>query len=285
MIQFSHVTKIYKGGWTALEDAHFEVARGEFVLLTGASGAGKSTILRLLYMDESPDQGEVSLYFRDDMAYRSSQRLSAGRRQNIRRRLGVVFQDFKLLADRTVYENVALALRVADVEETRIRHRVFEVLNLVRLGPQARRFPHELSGGEQQRVAIARAMANEPYVVLADEPTGNLDPQSSHEILRIFQDIHAAGTAVLMATHDYPLIHELPYRRIRLEHGRVVEDIPYLQPGLQQPFFLAEQAAPQPFAAEQSPQALQEPDVPEGYWDSRDERYGNPPDNPGIPGY
>jgi cell division transport system ATP-binding protein len=224
MINFTHVTKVYEGGWTALEDAHFEVQRGEFVLLTGASGAGKSTILRLLYMDETPDSGDVALYFRDDMAYHSAQRLSAGRRQNLRRRLGIVFQDFKLLADRTVYENVALALRVADVAESRIKHRVYEVLNLVKLGPQARRFPHELSGGEQQRVAIARAMANEPFIVLADEPTGNLDPASSHEILRIFQDIHAAGTAVVMATHDYPLIDALPYRRILLEHGRIVAD-------------------------------------------------------------
>ncbi len=238
MINFSHVTKIYEGGWTALEDAHFEVQRGEFVLLTGASGAGKSTILRLLYMDETPDSGDVALYFQGDLAYHSAERMSSGRRQNLRRRLGIVFQDFKLLHDRTVYENVALALRVADVAEARIKHRVYEVLNLVKLGPQARRFPHELSGGEQQRVAIARAMANEPYIVLADEPTGNLDPASSHEILRIFQDIHAAGTAVLMATHDYPLIDALPYRRIVLEQGRIIGDgIP--GPLNEDPVFLA----------------------------------------------
>jgi cell division transport system ATP-binding protein len=238
MINFSHVTKIYGGGWTALEDAHFEVERGEFVLLTGASGAGKSTILRLIYMDESPDSGDVALYFQGDLAYHSAEKISGSRRQQLRRRLGIVFQDFKLLHDRTVYENVALALRVADVAEARIKHRVYEVLNLVKLGAQARRFPHELSGGEQQRVAIARAMANEPTIVLADEPTGNLDPASSHEILRIFQDIHAAGTAVLMATHDYPLIDALPYRRILLEQGRILSD-GFPEPLVEPPLFLA----------------------------------------------
>jgi len=238
MIQFSNVTKVYQGGWTALEDAHFDVQRGEFVLLTGASGAGKSTILRLIYMDEAPDSGDVSLSFQGNLAYHSAEKISGGRRQQLRRRLGIVFQDFKLLADRTVYENVALALRVADETETRIKHRVYEVLNLVKLGAQARRFPHELSGGEQQRVAIARAMANEPDIVLADEPTGNLDPASSHEILRIFQDIHAAGTAVMMATHDYPLIDALPYRRILVEQGRIIGD-GYPEPLNEPPVFLA----------------------------------------------
>jgi cell division transport system ATP-binding protein len=225
MITFDHVTKVYPGGWQALEDATFRVDPGEFVLLTGPSGAGKSTILRLIYMDDAPDSGEVTIAFANGEEYRSGARPSRGRVQRLRRGLGIVFQDFKLLHDRNIFDNVALALRAADVPEKRVKQRVYDVLTLVRLSPKARRFPHELSGGEQQRAAIARAMANEPHAVLADEPTGNLDPETSVEILRIFHDIHLTGTAVLMATHDQLLTGNLPVRRLCLERG-VVTDVP-----------------------------------------------------------
>jgi cell division transport system ATP-binding protein len=232
MITFENVTKVYPGGWQALDRASFRIDPGEFVLLTGPSGAGKSTVLRLIYMDERPDSGEVTVSFGRGEEYRSSKGLSRGRVQMMRRKLGIVFQDFKLLTDRNVFENVALALRAADETEERVTRRVNEALEMVGLGPKAKRFPHELSGGEQQRAAIARAMANNPVMVLADEPTGNLDPDTSMEILRIFHDIHVAGTAVLMATHDQLLTGELPVRRLCLERG-VLTDIPgtYKGPG------------------------------------------------------
>ena len=225
MITFDRVTKIYPGGWQALEDASFRIDPGEFVLLTGPSGAGKSTILKLIYREDVPDTGVITVAFGPDEEYRSDRKVSRGRVQKLRRRLGIVFQDFRLLPDRTIFDNVALALRAADVPEPRVKQRVYEVLTLVRLSPKARRFPHELSGGEQQRAAIARAMANNPHVVLADEPTGNLDPETSVDILRILHDIHVAGTAVLMATHDELLTGNLPVRRLCLDRGALT-DIP-----------------------------------------------------------
>lgn len=221
MISFIHVSKKYEKDWKALNDVHFRLDRGEFVFLTGPSGAGKTTVLKLIYMDEKPDVGEVLISFNKDLAYRSTE-TSMSKIQLLRRRLGIVFQDFKLLPDRNVFENVAFALRVAGYSNQRIKQRVFEVLTLTGISHKARNLPHQLSGGEQQRVSIARAMANEPYIVLADEPTGNLDPQTSKEIVKIFQNINASGTAVLMATHDYGLINSLPYRRLMLNRGALV---------------------------------------------------------------
>ncbi|MDB5047038.1 MAG: ftsE [Fibrobacteres bacterium] len=221
MISFIHVSKKYEKDWKALQDVHFRLDRGEFVFLTGPSGAGKTTILKLIYMDERPDIGEVLISFNKDLAYRSAE-TSLSKIQLLRRRLGIVFQDFKLLPDRNVFENVAFALRVAGYSSKRIKHRVYEVLTLTGISHKAKNLPHQLSGGEQQRVSIARAMANEPYIVLADEPTGNLDPQTSKEIVKIFQNINASGTAVLMATHDYGLINSLPYRRLLLNRGSLV---------------------------------------------------------------
>ena len=221
IISFIHVSKKYEKDWKALQDVHFRMDRGEFVFLTGPSGAGKTTILKLIYMDEKPDIGEVLISFNKDLAYRSTE-TSMSKIQLLRRRLGIVFQDFKLLPDRSVFENVAFALRVAGDSNQRIKHRVFEVLTLTGISHKAKNLPHQLSGGEQQRVSIARAMANEPYIILADEPTGNLDPQTSHEIVKIFQNINASGTAVLMATHDYGLINSLPYRRLMLNRGMLV---------------------------------------------------------------
>jgi cell division transport system ATP-binding protein len=221
MISFIHVSKSYEKDWKALSDVHFRLDRGEFVFLTGPSGAGKTTVLKLIYMDERPDVGEVLISFNKDLAYRSAE-TSMSKIQLLRRRLGIVFQDFKLLPDRTVFENVAFALRVAGYSNQRLKQRVYEVLTLTGISHKARNLPHQLSGGEQQRVSIARAMANEPYVILADEPTGNLDPQTSREIVKIFQNINASGTAVLMATHDYGLINSLPYRRLMLNRGALM---------------------------------------------------------------
>jgi cell division transport system ATP-binding protein len=221
VISFIHVSKKYEKDWKALQDVHFRLDRGEFVFLTGPSGAGKTTILKLIYMDERPDIGEVLISFNKDLAYRSAE-TSLSKIQLLRRRLGIVFQDFKLLPDRNVFENVAFALRVAGYSSKRIKQRVYEVLTLTGISHKAKNLPHQLSGGEQQRVSIARAMANEPYIVLADEPTGNLDPQTSKEIVKIFQNINASGTAVLMATHDYGLINSLPYRRLLLNRGSLV---------------------------------------------------------------
>ncbi len=223
MIHFKQVTRIYPGNVRALDGADLSVQQGEFVFLTGPNGAGKTTVLKLVYLNESADEGEITLSFGPDHSYTSRESISRGRVQLLRRHLGIVFQDFKLLNDRSVFENVALALRVAQVADDRLRRRVFEVLSLTGLTHKADKLPQQLSSGEQQRVAIARAVANEPYVLLADEPTGNLDPDTSRDILRILEDIHKAGATVIMATHDEPLIQPLPYRRIRLEHGKVVD--------------------------------------------------------------
>ena len=199
---------------------HFRLDRGEFVFLTGPSGAGKTTVLKLIYMDERPDVGEVLISFNKDLAYRSAE-TPLSKIQLLRRRLGIVFQDFKLLPDRNVFENVAFALRVAGLLQPTAQAAGLRGTHPDRASPtRPRTCPHQLSGGEQQRVSIARAMANEPYIVLADEPTGNLDPQTSSEIVKIFQNINASGTAVLMATHDYGLINSLPYRRLHAQSGR-----------------------------------------------------------------
>ncbi len=221
LINFSHVSKRYEKDWKALEDIHFRIDRGEFVFLTGPSGAGKTTILKLIYMDERPDAGEVMISFNKDLTYRSTE-TSLRHIQLLRRRLGIVFQDFKLLPDRSIFENVAFALRIAGLPSRRIKQRVYEVLTMTGISHKARNLPHQLSGGEQQRVSIARAMANEPYIILADEPTGNLDPQTSKEIVQIFKDINASGTAILMATHDFGLINSLPYRRLTINRGSLL---------------------------------------------------------------
>src|SRR5215472_13688563 len=222
MIRFDHVTKVYPRaapGASALHDVSFRVGKGEFVFLTGPSGAGKTTLLKLLYMDERPTSGEVRI-----SAY-SSRAIKRREVANLRRRLGIVFQDFRLLEDRTAEENVAFALEVTGTRSSQIGPRVIRVLTQVGLAGKATQYPRELSGGEQQRVAIARALVNDPLVLLADEPTGNLDERATRGIFQLLKDINAAGTAVLMATHDLDLVKSLPEAHlIELQNGKVVYD-------------------------------------------------------------
>jgi cell division transport system ATP-binding protein len=216
MIHFSHVTKEYPGGFVAIRDISFSVEKGDFVFLCGASGAGKSTVLKHIYMDDRPSVGRVFVCGFD------SHNLHTRDVQLLRRKLGVVFQDFKLLNDRNIFENVAFALRVTGVKERCINRRVFDVLAWTGLSHKSFYFPHQLSGGEQQRVAIARAIVNDPWVLLADEPTGNLDIEVSKEIFSLLQTINSRGTTVVMATHDMQLIEPYHYRRIMLSHGAQV---------------------------------------------------------------
>ena len=218
MIQFFNVTKEYPRTGLALSDATFRVHKGEFAFLTGPSGAGKSTILRLTYFEERPTRGEVRV------SGISSGEVSRVEVAKLRRRLGIVFQDFRLLDDRTAADNVAFALEVIGTRRDQIAPRVQRALAQVGLGAKMKSFPRELSGGEQQRVAIARALVNDPIVLIADEPTGNLDERATRGVFQLLQDINASGTAVLMATHDLELIRRTDYRTIELDHGRIVFD-------------------------------------------------------------
>jgi cell division transport system ATP-binding protein len=216
MITFSHVTKEYSGGFSAVSDLSFSVEKGEFVFLCGASGAGKTTVLKLLSMEEFPTSGQVQICGFD------SQKMAARDLPRLRRKLGIVFQDFKLLGDRDIFDNVAFALRATGVAERLLKRKTFDVLALTGLSHKASFFPSQLSGGEQQRVCIARAFVNDPWVLLADEPTGNLDPDVSQEIFSLLQSINSRGTTVVMATHDRLMIQPYHYRRIMLSQGALV---------------------------------------------------------------
>jgi cell division transport system ATP-binding protein len=218
MIRFDKVTKDYPRSGTALRDVTFHIARGQFAFLTGPSGAGKSTILKLLYMDERPTAGEVRVsgYSSRDIKRRDIAKL--------RRRLGIVFQDFRLLEDRTAEANVAFALEVTGTPRATIPAKVSRALAQVGLASKVSAFPRELSGGEQQRVAIARALVNDPFVLVADEPTGNLDERATRGIFQLLREINASGTAVVMATHDLELVRRSEYRTIELNHGEIVFD-------------------------------------------------------------
>jgi cell division transport system ATP-binding protein len=220
MIKFFHVTKRYRGdGPPALLDLNLTLEDGEFVYLVGASGAGKSTLLKLIHMEELPSEGEVVV------AGFTTAQMNRKKILTLRRRVGVVFQDFRLLQDRNVFENVAFPLRLfGEYAEGQIRDRVHHVLEQVRLTHKMDDLPRELSGGEQQRVALARAVANRPFVLLADEPTANLDPETSDEIIGIIRRINAAGTGVILATHKMELVENSGERYVRLEHGTIVED-------------------------------------------------------------
>jgi cell division transport system ATP-binding protein len=222
MIRFDKVTKMYgranTTGSAALRGVSFGVAKGEFLFLTGPSGAGKSTILKLIYMEERPTTGDVRI---SGYAARSIRRKEVAQ---LRRRLGIVFQDFRLLEDRTAEQNVAFALEVTGAARAAIPGKVSRALAQVGLAGKATAMPKELSGGEQQRVAIARALVNDPFVLVADEPTGNLDDRATRGVFQLLRDINAAGTAVVMATHDLDLIRTAEYRTIELNHGEIVFD-------------------------------------------------------------
>lgn len=219
MIRFDHVSKVYKrGARPALDDVSLEIGRGEFVFLVGASGSGKSTFLNLVLRTERPTSGTVHVLGRD------LSQVSSWRVPQLRREIGFVFQNFELLENKTVEENVALVPEVIGKSRHFISTAVPEALDLVGLGGKERRFPHELSGGEQQRVGIARAMVNRPKILMADEPTGNLDPATSVGIMRVLDRINRQGTTVVMATHDVEIVDQMRKRVIELRLGEVVRD-------------------------------------------------------------
>ena len=218
MIRFDNVTKNFSGHSNALSDITVEIKDGEFVFLIGPSGAGKTTFLRLLIHDIVPTKGTI---------YVNEWNLSALPREHVhllRRSVGTVFQDFKLLMDRTVFENVALGLEILGKKPEEISTRVFDVLDLVGLGDKQNKFPLQLSAGEMQRTGIARAIVGGPTILLADEPTGNLDPQTSWDILDILKEIQKIGTTIIMATHNATIVNDLKKRTIALDHGHVITD-------------------------------------------------------------
>ena len=218
MIEAHKLSKFYSRGLYALRDLSLSVGKGEFVFLTGPSGAGKSTLLRLLLRQERPSEG--------DLIVNGHNLATLSRRdvQEYRRGIGFVFQDFKLIASRTVLENVTFVLEVLGVPAAQQRRRAFQVLKWVGLQHRVNAYPRDLSGGEQQRIAIARALANDPLLLLADEPTGNLDPDLSLEIMNLLREVNAGGTTVLVATHDRELIRLVGRRTITLDQGRIVEE-------------------------------------------------------------
>jgi len=218
MIRFDHVAKQYSGHVYALSDITVEIPDGEFVFLIGPSGAGKTTLLRLLIRDLLPTAGSIHV---DDLEVN---KLPGSRIHELRRKVGTVFQDFKLLTDRTVYENVALGLEILGKQEKEIHTRVGDVLELVGLSRKKNSFPAQLSAGEMQRTGIARAIVGGPSILLADEPTGNLDPDTAWEILDILGEIHKIGTTVIMATHNAGIVNDLKKRTISLHEGKIESD-------------------------------------------------------------
>lgn len=218
MIRFNRVFKSFNVASLALKDVSFHIAKGEFAFLTGHSGAGKSTVLRLIYADELPTSGEVRV---SGFATRQLRRRDVPK---LRRRLGIVFQNFRLLEDRTAEENVAFALEVTGARRNVIAPKVMRVLTQVGLAAKASAYPRQLSGGEQQRVAIARALVNDPLVLLADEPTGNLDERATRGVVQLLRDINANGTAVIMATHDLGIVRGMSHRVLELHTGELVYD-------------------------------------------------------------
>jgi cell division transport system ATP-binding protein len=217
VIEAYHLSKVYSRGVYALRDLTLRIDKGEFLFLTGASGAGKSTLLRLLLCAETPTEGQLKV------GGRSLSDLAPSEVQAYRRSVGFVFQDFRLVPRFTVFQNVAFVMLVLGVDLATRQRKTFQVLKWVGLQHRMNALPEELSGGEQQRVAIARALVNDPQIILADEPTGNLDPDLSFDIMNLFRDINARGTTVLVATHDREMIRRVDRRCITLDHGRLVE--------------------------------------------------------------
>lgn len=220
MIKMEHVSKTYETKVHALNDLDLHIRPGEFVFVVGDSGAGKSTFIKLLLKEINPTGGKITV---------AGKSLSAIKRKKIpeyRRNIGVVFQDFRLLNDRNVYENVAFALRVTQASRDQIKNRVPKMLSMVGLAPKYRAYPRQLSGGEQQRVAIARALVNEPKLLLADEPTGNLDQGNAWDIMKLLEEINEKGTTVIVVTHNMDFVHSMNKRVIEIKNGTVVNDRP-----------------------------------------------------------
>ncbi|MHB8125966.1 MAG: cell division ATP-binding protein FtsE [Desulfitobacteriaceae bacterium] len=218
MIQLTNVSKIYPNGARALVDINVKIGKGEFVFLVGPSGAGKSTLIRLLYREESPTRGQVILNSKNLV------RMKDREVPYLRRSIGVIFQDFKLLPNKTVAENVAFALEVIGVSRQEVKKRSREVIDMVGLSSREKSFSHQLSGGEQQRVCVARAIINNPALLVADEPTGNLDHDTAWGIMDLLYDINKRGTTVIMATHAREIVNQMQKRVIAIEDGRVVRD-------------------------------------------------------------
>jgi cell division transport system ATP-binding protein len=218
VIHFFHVGKMYPGGQTALDGVTFDIPRGEFVFLTGASGAGKTTLLRMIFREEVPSTGQIVVNGRNVAS------IPPRKIPYLRRTIGVVFQDFRLIPRKTVFENVSFLPRILGFSTKEQKRLAYQALRRVRLAHRMNAFPMELSGGEQQRVAIARALINEPDILIADEPTGNLDPDLSREILRLFLEVNLRGTTVLLATHDRDTIQRIGRRVLTLDRGRLASD-------------------------------------------------------------
>lgn len=218
MLKMTDVSKVYPGGSVALQNVDIHIEPGEFVFVVGPSGAGKSTFIKMLFREVLPTTGSIFVNGVDILS------LTPNEIPYMRRQLGIIFQDYRLLPDRTVYENVAFAMEVIETPRRKIKRRVLNVLDLVGLRHRADAYPNELSGGEQQRIAIARAIVNDPILVIADEPTGNLDPETSWDIMEIFKEINAEGTTIVMATHDKEIVDAMGKRVIAIEGGHIVRD-------------------------------------------------------------
>lgn len=218
MIQLTAVSKRYENGVVALDDINLRIEQGEFAYLVGPSGSGKSTLMKIIYREEIPSKGKVIV------GKYNLDRIKPKEVPLLRRQVGVIFQDFKLLPKLTAYENIAYAMEVTGKSRKEIKKRVKEVMTLVGLRTKANHYPSELSGGEQQRVSIARAIVNYPRILIADEPTGNLDPENALEIFKLLEQINLSGTTVLMGTHNDQLVNEFKHRVIRLEHGQLIRD-------------------------------------------------------------
>ena len=218
MIHMKNVTKVYENGAVALNNINVDIRKGEFVFLVGSSGAGKSTFIKMLFREVLPTSGILTVNGRDVI------RMANKEVPYLRRSLGVIFQDYRLLPEKTVYENISFAMQVIEAPRRLMQRSVNSVLDIVGLRDKYKCFPHQLSGGEQQRVAIARAIVNNPSIVIADEPTGNLDPETSWGIMDIFQRINAAGTTIVMATQDKTIVDAMQRRVIAIEDGQIVRD-------------------------------------------------------------
>ena len=218
MIEFKNVSKVYETGTEAVHNANFKIEKGEFVFLVGQSGSGKSTLIKLILKEEEATRGNIIINGRD-ITFLKQKRVPF-----LRRSMGVVFQDFRLLPDKTVYENVAFAMYIVKATPRHIRRQVPMVLSLVGLSAKAKMYPNELSGGEQQRVALARALVNNPSMIIADDPTGNLDPETAWDIMNLLNDINMRGTTVVVATHAKDIVDAMKKRVIQIDKGNIIRD-------------------------------------------------------------